>query len=99
VSYLSIAIIAIVVVPIILFAWLGSRKKKIIVFPSAHGKIIPWGIVRVNRGADRTFSIVANPGYRISDVQVDGKSVGPKHAYTFANIKESHKISATFKAE
>jgi len=99
VSYLSIAIIAIVVVPIILFAWLGSRKKKIIVFPSTHGKIIPWGIVRVNRGADRTFSILANPGYRISDVQVDGKSVGVKHAYTFANVKAGHKISATFKPE
>ena len=99
VIYLLIAIIGVVAVPTIQFAWLGRRKRKIIVFPNANGKIIPWGIVRVNRGADRTFSIVANPGYRISDVQVDGKSIGPKHAYTFANIKESHKISASFKPE
>jgi hypothetical protein len=99
VSYLLIAIIVIVVLLIILFAWPRRRKKKIIAFPSANGKIGPEGIVRVNHGANRTFSIEANPGYRISDVQVDGKSVGAIHAYTFANVKANHTISATFKPE
>jgi hypothetical protein len=92
-------VVAVVVLLIILFAWFRRRKSKIVALAGSNGKISPEGIIRVNRGVDRTFSIAANPGYRISDVQVDGKSVGAQSSYTLKNVKEDHTISATFKPE
>jgi hypothetical protein len=96
---LLIAITVIVELQIILFAWLVRRKRKIVATAGPNGKIIPEGTVSVNRGGDRTFSIAANPGYRISDVQVDGNSIGAIPCYTFIIVKEDHTISATFKPE
>jgi hypothetical protein len=84
---------------IILFAWLRRRKNKIVASAGANGTISPDGTVRVNRGADQSFTIAANPHYHIADVQVDGKSVGAKASYAFTNVKEDHKISATFKPD
>lgn len=44
----------------------------------------------------QTISIVPNSGYRVADVQVDGKSVGAVTSYTFSNIAADHTVSATF---
>ncbi|MPM80069.1 hypothetical protein SDC9_127114 [bioreactor metagenome] len=43
-----------------------------------------------------TYTITANSGYRISDVRVDGSSVGASSTYTFSGVSSSHSISATF---
>ena len=99
VSALIIVIIIIILLLIILFAWLRRRKTKIVASAGANGKISPGGTVRVNRGADQTFTIAADLHYHIADVQVDGKSVGAKPSYTFINVKEDHRISVTFKPD
>ena len=62
----------------------------------AGGSITPSGNVTVGYGADQTFTITADSGYRISDVLVDGQSVGAVNTYTFYNVTGNHTISATF---
>jgi hypothetical protein len=60
------------------------------------GSITPSGAVSVNHGADQAFTITANSGYKISDVVVDGVSVGAVGTYTFNNVNADHTIHATF---
>jgi hypothetical protein len=60
------------------------------------GTITPAGEVAVNAGADRTFTISPDTGYRILDVKVDGVSVGAASTYTFNNLSANHTIAATF---
>ena len=60
------------------------------------GTIDPAGEVTVNQGTSQTYSITANTGYRISDVQVDNISVGKPSSYTFNNINANHTISAAY---
>jgi hypothetical protein len=60
------------------------------------GTISPSGTVRVNAGASQTFTITPNAGYKISDVLVDGVSVGAVPSYTFSNIQSNHTIAAYF---
>lgn len=50
----------------------------------------------VPRGATATFYIQANDGYYISDVYVDGTSVGAVSSYTFEDIDGDHTIMASF---
>jgi hypothetical protein len=60
------------------------------------GTISPAGAVTVNYGASQSFTIAANPGYRLSDVKVDGSSVGVVGSYTFTNVTADHAITASF---
>ncbi|MPN08390.1 hypothetical protein SDC9_155672 [bioreactor metagenome] len=60
------------------------------------GSISPSGSTSVNSGSSKTFTITANSGYKISDVKVDGLSVGAPSTYTFSNVTSAHTISATF---
>ena len=60
------------------------------------GTISPSGSVWVSRGTNRTFTIKANEGYVISDVLVDGKSVGAVSSYTFEKVTSRHDIEARF---
>ena len=62
----------------------------------ANGTISPEGSVTVTAGADKTFTITADTGYHISDVKVDGVSVGTVSSYTFKNVQANHTIHATF---
>ncbi len=62
----------------------------------ANGAIAPAGDVIVNYGCDQTFAITPNPGCQISDVLVDGVSVGPVTTYAFTGVTAAHTISASF---
>lgn len=64
-----------------------------------HGSIAPSGEVKVAKGTDQTFTITADAGYHISDVKVDGKSVGTNSTYTFEKVAENHTIEAVFAAD
>ncbi len=52
--------------------------------------------MQVNSGGSQTFTITADSGYAISDVSVDGSSVGAVSTYTFNNVTAAHTITATF---
>ena len=60
------------------------------------GSITPSGNVNVACGESQTFAIASNEGYIISDVLVDGQSIGAQSSYSFTNVNANHSISATF---
>lgn len=60
------------------------------------GSISPSGSVVVNEGYSQTFTMNPGAGNTVSDVLVDGVSVGPVASYTFTNVITDHTISATF---
>ena len=62
------------------------------------GSITPSGPVTVNEGADQSFTIIADDGYQISYVLVDGYSVSVESSYTFENVTADHTIHASFAA-
>jgi hypothetical protein len=62
----------------------------------ANGNVFPSGNVTVNHGTNQTFSIIANVGYHIDSVLVDGANVGPVGNYTFNSITGNHTIRARF---
>ncbi|MFA4836280.1 MAG: Ig-like domain-containing protein [Dehalococcoidia bacterium] len=65
----------------------------------ANGSIAPSGVATVNHGSDSAaYAITANAGYFISDLVVDGGSVGALATYTFASVTTNHTISAAFAA-
>jgi hypothetical protein len=74
----------------------SPTPKTITASASSGGTISPAGSVKVNSGESQTFKIVRNTGYSISQVLVDGKSVGPVRSYTFSNITADHTITAIF---
>jgi YVTN family beta-propeller protein len=61
-----------------------------------NGAVTPAGDTAVNSGGSQSYTIAPNAGYYISDVQVDGASVGTVSSYTFSNVTANHTISATF---
>jgi type IV pilus assembly protein PilY1 len=63
-----------------------------------NGSISPYGLISVPDGGSKTFAILPDPGYTISDVLVDSISIGAVSSYTFNNIREDHTIFATFSA-
>jgi hypothetical protein len=60
------------------------------------GFIDPSGPVQVNYGASQKFTITPTAGYMVTDVKVDGVSVGKVTTYTFPNVTANHTIAATF---
>ena len=62
----------------------------------AGGTITPSGQIIVENGRAVTFEIEADSGYVISDVVVDGVSVGAMETYTFTGVGEDHTITAKF---
>jgi hypothetical protein len=65
----------------------------------ANGSATPSGPVSVTHGQSRTFTFTADQGYRISDVLVDGVSVGAGTVYTFVNVDADHTIEVRFTAD
>ncbi len=60
------------------------------------GTISPSGKTSVREQSDNTFTITQDKGYIISDVLVDGESVGAVEKYTFKDIVRNHTIKAIF---
>jgi hypothetical protein len=52
--------------------------------------------VEVGSPADVTFTFSADTGYHVSDVIVDGTSVGAPASYTFADMDANHTIRVNF---
>ena len=61
-----------------------------------NGSISPAGVTTVEPGEGQLFSITPHDGYQITEVLVDGGSVGVVTAYTFNDVSASHTISASF---
>jgi len=79
-------------------SWEESLARHYFITASAGdgGSIDPSGWVVVKRDKDQTFEISADYGYEISDVLVDGESVGAVEKFKFAKVKNNHTIEASF---
>jgi hypothetical protein len=75
-------------------AHLGDRT--ITATAGSGGTTTPSGVVPVNQGASQGFTIAAAAGHHITDVVVDGVSVGPLATYTFTGVAANHTIAASF---
>ena len=64
---------------------------------SSRGSITKTASVREND----SFTVTATPksGYYVSDLQVDGESLGNQTSYTFENVNADHKVKAVFDKE
>jgi hypothetical protein len=60
----------------------------------SHGTITPSATV--DYGTNKTFNVTPDAHYHISDVAVDGASVGAVASYEFQNVAVNHTISASF---
>ncbi len=60
------------------------------------GSITPCGTVKVEHGMSQTFVIQPEEGYVISDVLVNGQSVGAVAEYTFCDVNADANITALF---
>ena len=81
------------------FAWGGGEITIQYVIDASAGEggtITPHGKVYVVSGGSRTFTIAAADGYQLTDVLVDGISVGAMDTYTFTNVRKNHTIQAVF---
>jgi uncharacterized repeat protein (TIGR02543 family) len=62
----------------------------------ANGSVTPAGVTTVNYNSSQSYTITPDVGYHVSDVLVDGSSVGAVTSYDFTNVTANHTISATF---
>ena len=62
----------------------------------AGGSISPSGNVSVREGRDQTFTITPDKGYAVSNVKIDGKSIGAVKSYTFEKVSRTHTIEVIF---
>jgi len=63
------------------------------------GSISPSGSTSITSGGSQTYTIIANSGYKIADVNVDGSSVGASSTYTFSSVTSAHTISVVFASD
>jgi hypothetical protein len=65
---------------------------------TGKGTVTPAGATTVAEGASITYAIAPDAGNSISEVIVDGKSIGIATSYTFSDVKANHTIQAKFVA-
>ena len=61
-----------------------------------YGSISPSGNTSVRYGSDLTYKVAAYKGHHVTDVLVDGRSVGAVNHYTFNDIHANHTIDVLF---
>lgn len=74
------------------------RNYSISVTVGKGGSSSQKGTIEVKENESLTLTFTPDDGYEISDVKVDGSSVGAVSQYTFSNVTDSHTIYVTFKA-
>ena len=60
------------------------------------GKITPAVSAPVPAGSNVSYTITPDAGYYISDVKIDGQSIGAVAIYGFTNVQANHTIEAFF---
>lgn len=73
-----------------------SSSYKIHSTASGKGTISPSGNVTVASGGSETFTMTPGANAVITNVKVDGNSVGTVSSYTFTDVTSNHTIAATF---
>lgn len=75
----------------------GGESHLITTSVLGNGKIYPSGNIFVNRLAGQSFTMIADPGYEVAFVIIDGQPMGSLSEYTFSNVVANHTIQVVFK--
>ena len=78
------------------FAAGDAKTITITASAGSNGTISPSGATVVAYGGSQTYAVSAAANYHISDVVVDGGSVGAVTSYPFTNVTTNHTITASF---
>ena len=73
-----------------------ANKYTLTASVSGKGAISPSGAKAVVQGDNVTYTFTPDAGNTLSDVVVDGKSLGVMASYTFTDIAANHTIQAKF---
>lgn len=75
-----------------------TKEAPYIITASAEkgGTVSPSGDVEVWGGESQKFTITSSDGYVISDVIIDGVSIGAVTSYTFSSVDDNHTIAVLF---
>jgi hypothetical protein len=74
----------------------GGTNYTINAVAGPNGAIAPSGYAVVALGSSQTFTMTPNTYCSITNVVVDGSSVGATNSYSFNNVLTNHTISAYF---
>ncbi len=74
----------------------GSAAYVMTSTAGSGGTITPAVSAPVPEGSNVSYTITPNAGYYISDVKIDGVSIGAVPIYAFTNVQANHKIEAFF---
>jgi len=75
----------------------SSEQTFTIISSAGNGGIInPNGNTSINSQSNKTYYILADDGYMISNVVVDGTSEGEIDYYEFQNVNANHTITVSF---
>jgi len=74
----------------------GIMDYNITASRGSGGSITDEGVTTVAEGASKTYMMDPDDGYEISDVMVDGVSVGAVESFAFTNVKADHTIYVDF---
>ncbi len=74
----------------------GYRCYTIKATAGAGGSISPSDNTIVREGGNQTFTITPDKGYAVSNVKIDGKSIGAVKSYTFEIVSRNHTIEVIF---
>lgn len=61
-----------------------------------HGTITPPGQTVVEKGGSQGYAIVADSGYKIASLVIDGVSIAISNTHTFTNVQADQQIDVTF---
>ena len=81
---------------IMMLLMMMNKKYEVTAETTEGGSIIALDGNKVKFNKSASFKIVAADGYVLSDVLVDGKSVGAVSEYTIKNVRKNHAIKAVF---
>ena len=65
--------------------------------PTQNGSITPMGLTQVSFGKNILYTIVANAGYEIDSLLIDGISLSKSTQFLFTNVVSNRTIYASFK--
>lgn len=74
-----------------------DRAHKIAIQTEGNGSVLPTGDQTVLHGSPLTLSFIPDVGSYVSDVTLDGHSLGGVSSYEFKNITQDHTFQAIFK--
>jgi hypothetical protein len=80
------------------FSNTDTGSYEILAMAGLNGTITPDYITTLSPGGSQTYTIIPDLGFQVTDVLVDGISVGPVNTYTFSNVNQNHYFEAYFEA-